>query len=118
MDADPRRPDYACQELSRVLLLWQTPRRFRVGERQAQEEVREWARHQASRLIRSGAVRAVELARLERASELHPVWFDWLLTAHVTGEPPSLRALDELTEDLESLNARPVLVRDAERWRF
>jgi hypothetical protein len=47
--------------------------------------------------------------------DLHPLRYDWLLIVHVADEPDAMCPLEELFEELRSVTARPILLRDAER---
>jgi hypothetical protein len=81
----------------------------------ARDEARAWAERDVACLLESREVVAAELIELEQAGDLHPLWYDWLLIAHVADQPEALRRLDELFEELRSVNARPILLRDVER---
>jgi hypothetical protein len=98
-----------------VLLLWQMPARWGVGAARAREEVRALTERDVSRLLEAEGIAAVELISLERAGDRHPLWYDWMLVIHLADEPEAHRPVDELFEDLCSANARPILLRVAER---
>jgi hypothetical protein len=85
-----------------------------MGNARAREETSALVERDVSRLREAKGIAAAELIRLERAGDLHPLWYDWMLVVHVIDEPESQRALDQLYEDLRSANARPILLRDAE----
>jgi hypothetical protein len=102
------------RNLRRLLLLWQMPVRRGRGKDRAHEETTALAERDVSRLLEAEGIAAAELIRLERAGDLHPLWYDWMLVVHVMDAPESQRPLDQLYEDLRSANARPILLRDAE----
>jgi hypothetical protein len=94
------------------MLLWQMavgP----AGSSHARGEARELAERDASRLLRAEGIAAAELIPLERAGDLHPLPYDWLLVVRVEDKPGSQRPLDDLYEDLRSANANPVLLSEA-----
>jgi hypothetical protein len=101
-------------DLTRLLLLWQMPARWGIGEARAREEVRALAERELSLLLEAKGIAAAELVRLERAGDVHPLWYDWMLVVDVANDLESQRPLDDLFEDLLSANARPIMLRCAE----
>jgi hypothetical protein len=72
------------------------------------------AERDRSRLLEAKGVMAAELVPLERAGDLHPQSYDWMLVVDLANDSASQRPLDELFDDLLSANAHPIMLRCAE----
>ena len=65
------------------------------------------------RLGRAEGVAAIDLVRLEKAGDLHPLWYDWMLIVDLD-EPDAQCPVDALFDELRSVGARPMMLRQAD----
>jgi len=95
---------------TRLWLLWQM--NAGVGRRLSEDEPSLFA-EDILRLGRAEGIAAVELVRLEKAGDLHPLWYDWMLVIDLD-EPEAQCPVEGFYDDLRSVGARPIMLRQAE----
>jgi hypothetical protein len=95
---------------TRLWLLWQ------MGPGVGRRHVREGAPSLfAEDILRLGQVEGVvgmELVRLEKAGDLHPRSYDWMLVINLS-EPEAQLPVEAFFDDLRSVGARPMMLGEA-----
>src|SRR5687768_16683991 len=69
------------------------------------------------RLAETEGIAAVELVRLERASDLHPLGYDWMLVIDLD-ESDAQWHVETFFDKLRSVGARPIMLRQANESAF
>ena len=62
------------------------------------------------RLGHAEGIAAVELVRLGKAGDRHPLWYDWMLVIDIDA-PDAHHPVEAFFEDLRSVGARPMMLR-------
>ena len=83
-----------------------------VGRRLAEDDYSLFA-DVIVRLAETEGIAAVELVRLEKASDLHPLWYDWMLVINLS-EPEAQLPVEAFFDELRSVGARPMMLREAD----
>ena len=94
---------------TRLWLLWQMGPG--VGRRSAEHESSLLA-VEIARLGQADGIAAVDLVRLEKAGDLYPLWYDWMLVIDIE-EADGQAPVDLFHEELRSVGARPIMFRQA-----
>jgi hypothetical protein len=83
-----------------------------VGRRRLSEGEPSLFAEDILRLGEEEGVAAYELVRLEKAGDLHPRWYDWMLVIDLA-EPEAQGPVEAFFEELRSVGARPIMLRRA-----
>jgi hypothetical protein len=65
------------------------------------------------RLGEAEGVVAVELVRLQKAGDLHPLWYDWMLVIELQEAKEQCWPVEVFFDELRSVGAHPMMVREA-----
>ena len=96
--------------VTRLWLLWQMGPG--VGRYRSTEHESSLLAVEICRLGEADGVAALDLVRLEKAGDLYPLWYDWMLVIDLE-EAEGQGAVDLFYEDLRSVGARPIMLRQA-----
>ena len=95
---------------TRLWLLWQMGPG--VGRHHSIEHESSLLAVEIVRLGQADGIAAVDLVRLEKAGDLYPLWYDWMLVIDIE-EAEGRGPVDLFYEDLRSVGARPIMLRQA-----
>ena len=87
-----------------------------VGRRLAEDDSSLFA-EDIVRLAVTEGIAAIELVRLEKASDLHSLWYDWMLVIDLD-ESDAQWHVEVFFDELRSVGARPIMLRQANNSAF
>jgi hypothetical protein len=87
-----------------------------VGRRLTEDEPSLFA-EDIVRLAQTEGIAGVELVRLEKASDLHSLWYEWMLVIDLD-ESDAQRHVEVFFDELRSVGARPIMLRQANESAF
>jgi hypothetical protein len=87
-----------------------------VGRRLAEDDSSLFA-EDIVRLAETEGIAAVELVRLEKASDLHSLWYDWMLVIDLD-ESHAQWYVEVFFDELRSVGARPIMLRQVDESAF
>jgi hypothetical protein len=87
-----------------------------VGRRLAEDDSSLFA-EDIVRLADTEGIADVELVRLEKASDLHSLWYDWMLVIDLDDSDAQWHVA-VFFDELRSVGARPIMLRQADQSAF
>jgi hypothetical protein len=87
-----------------------------VGRRLTEDDPLLFA-EDVGRLAQTEGIVGVELVRLEKASDLHSLWYDWMLIIDLD-KSGAHRHVEMFFDELRSVGARPIMLRQANESAF
>jgi hypothetical protein len=84
-----------------------------IGRRRLEGEGPPLIAEDIVRLREAEGIGEIEVVRLEKAGDLHPLWYDWMLVIDLEDEGAQ-HPVEAFFEELYSVGARPILLREAQ----